>query len=346
MRTPEALAGLDPRGVDAALGELATRSHGTIAIVPVATDAPAVDAAPLAHATGDLLAPSFHGHIDRRFETLSYSRLFGGSVHAPAADHDESETVIAVAPVGIETDAVPQWPRGAEFGNCMHELYEKIPFAELAGTGVSARLARICEDHGYAPAEHRVISAMAKATVVTELLPDSGLSLAALGPGDALAEIEFLFPLGSARLEALERILASDARHARAHGELSVRRAAVAGLMTGFIDLVLRWQDRYYVLDYKTNLLGATRADYAAERLPAAIRAHDYDLQYLIYLVALQRFLRARLGTQYDYDRHIGGALYLFVRGMREGDVAGIHHDRPARALVDAIDAWCAGAAP
>jgi exodeoxyribonuclease V beta subunit len=135
-------------------------------------------------------------------------------------------------------------------------------------------------------------------------------------------------------------------RYVRPEGDLRARRSYVAGLMTGFIDLILRWQGRYYVLDYKTNLLGPDRSDYAPERLPAAIRAHDYDLQYLIYLVALQRFLRSRLGDAYDYETHVGGALYLFVRGMREGDCAGIHHDRPPVGLIDALDAWCNGAEP
>ena len=342
MHEPEHLEELEPAAADKALATLAAQSGGTIAIQPITTDAPAIDDKPLESADDDLVAPQFRGRIDRRFETMSYSRLFAGNPHAPAADHDETEPSVVVMPVG-ESDAVPQWPRGAAFGNCMHEVYEKIAFAELALGAVPPRLVRICEDHGHGPAEQRTIAAMARATVATELLPSSGLRLATLAPGEALAELEFLFPLEGARLDHLERILALEPRHARAVGELSARRAEVAGLMTGFIDLVLRWEGRYYVLDYKTNLLGATRADYAASRLPSAIRAHDYDLQYLIYLVALQRFLRARLGADYDYERHVGGALYLFVRGMREGDTAGIHHDRPARALIDAIDAWCAG---
>ncbi len=343
MDEPEHLADLEPGGVDAALAALVDQSGKTIAIEPIAVNPPAVDDAPLAGAGADLVAPQFRGRIDRRFETMSYSRLFGGNLHAPAADHDETERSVVVVPAS-ESDAVPQWPRGAAFGNCMHEVYEKIAFAELAAGAVSPRLARICEDHGHeGPVEQRTIAAMAQATVVTELLPGSGLRLATLAGGEARPELEFLFPLGGARLDALERILAREPRHARAPGELSARRAEVAGLMTGFIDLVLRQDGRYYVLDYKTNLLGASRADYAATRLPAAIRAHDYDLQYLIYLVALQRFLRARLGADYDYERHVGGALYLFVRGMREGDSAGIHHDRPARELIDALDAWCAG---
>ena len=346
MKEPEDLDALDPERVDDALAALAARSNGSIAIAPITADLPRADATPLALVDADLVAPQFRGRIDRRFETMSYSRLFGGNPHAPAADHDEAGRAAVVASVD-EGDAVPQWPRGAAFGNCMHEVYEKIAFTDLANGAVSAQLARICQDHGHdGPIEQRTIAAMARATVATELLPGSGFTLAALAPGEALPELEFLFPLGGARLDGLERILARAPRHARAAGELGARRAEVAGLMTGFIDLVVRWDSRYYVLDYKTNLLGATRADYAVTRLPVAIRAHDYDLQYLIYLVALQRFLRARLGVEYDYDRHVGGALYLFVRGMREGDVAGIHHDRPARELIDAIDAWCAGGAP
>src|SRR5690606_36673570 len=135
-------------------------------------------------------------------------------------------------------------------------------------------------------------------------------------------------------------------RHARQAGELRARRASIAGLVTSFIDLVLRWKCSYYVPDYKTNPLGPTRSKYAPYLMHTAIRDHDYDLKYLVYLVALQRFLRSRLGDAYDYERHVGGALYLFVRGMRKGNAAGIHHYRPPADLIYALDAWCCGARP
>ena len=198
-------------------------------------------------------------------------------------------------------------------------------------------------DHGFVDTHQEVIAAMTRNCVSSELLPGSGFRLMHLGCGEFLPELEFLFPLGAARMIELERILARYPAHARSEGELQARRGSVLGLMTGFIDLIARWQGRYYVIDYKTNLLGASRADYAAARLPAAIRSNDYDLQYLVYLVALQRFLKHRLGAEYDYQRHIGGALYLFVRGMRDGDSAGIHHDCPPAELIDALDAWFDG---
>ncbi len=332
-----------PDRIDKGLEALVERSGERVRIQTIKVESPDVERLADDAVTRDLVVAEFSGRIERGLETLSYSRLFGGSQHAPLADHDEFEPPLAAVSVVAVEDPVPQWPRGPAFGVCVHQVFEDVAFAELANTGTHADLARICADHGYAGDEVETIAAITRAGVRSELIPGSGLRLMDLGEGESLAELEFLFPLGGSRLDAFEQRLTAWPDYARAAGELVTRRSSVRGLMTGFVDLTLRWQGRYYVLDYKTNLLGPARADYATERLPAAIRAHDYDLQYLIYLVALQRFLRSRLGDQYDYERHIGGALYLFVRGMREGDCAGIHHDRPPAALIDALDAWCEG---
>jgi len=347
MTVPDSLANIDPAGIDAALAALVARADGAIRIETLDPVVPAVDATSLPGAPITLRAAEFRGHIDRRFETLSYSRLFGGSVHAPVADHDEVERgdvlVVAADEAAADALAIPQWPRGAAFGNCVHAILEDVPFAALAAPGVHAELARIARDHQYDAGDTRVIAAMARATVTTPLPGSTPFTLAGLARGDALSELEFLFPLPGSRLAALDAILSREPGHARAPGELARRRHEVAGLMTGFIDLVLRHEGIYYVVDYKTNLLGAAAIDYAPARLAMAVRAHDYDLQYLIYLVALQRFLRARLGSDYAYETHVGGAIYLFVRGLGSGDGHGIHHDRPPRTLIDALDAWCAG---
>ncbi|MEZ5460709.1 exodeoxyribonuclease V subunit beta [Dokdonella sp.] len=346
MIDPAELGSLDPDSLAEKLDALAARSDASIAIVALDNDSPVIDDKPIRHSSSILQAKPFAGQIDRRFTTWSYSRLFGGNLHAPVADHDETATAVPVLTTVAADDPVPQWPRGAQFGDCVHAVFEQIPLADLARRIPPERLATICEDHGFLESEHAVVAGMTRAAVSTELLPGSGLSLSMLADNEARPELEFLFPLEGASLDRFEACLRMDSRYARPEGDLRARRSYVAGLMTGFIDLILRWQGRYYVLDYKTNLLGPDRSDYAPERLPAAIRAHDYDLQYLIYLVALQRFLRSRLGEAYDYETHVGGALYLFVRGMREGDRTGIHHDRPPSRLIDALDAWCNGDEP
>src|SRR5690606_33731679 len=112
------------------------------------------------------------------------------------------------------------------------------------------------------------------------------------------------------------------------------------GLMNGIIDLVFVHEGRWYIVDYKTNRLGRHYRDYAPERLRDAVAVGDYDLQYLIYTVALHRWLRRTPGANWDYRRDFGGVLYLFLRGLRTetGAAFGVHTDRPSPQLVEALD--------
>lgn len=113
------------------------------------------------------------------------------------------------------------------------------------------------------------------------------------------------------------------------------------GMLKGFIDLVFVHEGRYFVLDYKSNWLGSTDAAYRPETMAAAVLAHRYELQYLFYVLALHRLLKVRL-PDYDYDRHVGGALYLFLRGM-SAPSGGVFAARPSREMIETLDAAFAG---
>jgi exodeoxyribonuclease V beta subunit len=140
------------------------------------------------------------------------------------------------------------------------------------------------------------------------------------------------------------------------HSLSSARWQPLCGFLTGSIDLLAKLNtpagagddenqraSRWFVVDYKTNRL--PDGDYRHAALRAAMEAHHYPLQYHLYLVALHRFLRWRLGAAYDYDRHVGGAIYLFVRGLSgatarpeaDGRVPGVFHDRPPREVVEGL---------
>ena len=113
----------------------------------------------------------------------------------------------------------------------------------------------------------------------------------------------------------------------------------IHGFLRGYVDLVVEHEGRWYILDYKSNWLGPAPADYGPEALAEAIRAGGYPLQYLVYLVALHRYLATRL-PGYDYERHVGGAFYLFVRGIdpAAGVRRGVYFDRPTAACLHALD--------
>lgn len=109
--------------------------------------------------------------------------------------------------------------------------------------------------------------------------------------------------------------------------------------MKGFIDLVFQSGQRFYIVDYKSNWLGPDQSAYEREHLPAVIVRESYYLQYLLYTVAVHRYL-ARCLPDYRFAEHFGGVYYLFLRGMAPatGAAYGVFADRPAEELVAALD--------
>nr|WP_284509636.1 PD-(D/E)XK nuclease family protein [Salinivibrio costicola] len=147
-------------------------------------------------------------------------------------------------------------------------------------------------------------------------------------------------PLAALDCQRLNRLAARyDALSARA-GQLTFDTAR--GMLKGFIDLTFRADGKYYVLDWKSNHLGDSVADYHPEALKEAMIAHRYDFQYQIYTLALHRFLRQRI-PDYDYDTHVGGVFYFFLRGASDSGETGVFAHRPDKALIDALDNLFAG---
>ena len=106
--------------------------------------------------------------------------------------------------------------------------------------------------------------------------------------------------------------------------------------MKGFMDLVFLYEGRFFLIDWKSNFLGASIEDYRTEALSEVMREELYLLQYHLYVVALHQYLKTRL-TDYDYKTHFGGVMYIFLRGVNTaaGPHAGIYRDRPAKKAVE-----------
>ncbi len=230
---------------------------------------------------------------------------------------------------------------GTRFGNALHSALERLDFARWRDAAADAPpsgdeeiLASALRREGYAEADLAegvpLLVRMIRATLHARL--PEGRRLCDLPVEARRAEMEFHFALAPVDIDRLIALL-------HAHGIASARngfgsRRRIEGLMTGRIDLVYEHAGRFHVLDYKSNRL----SDYGADALAEAMRESEYDLQALIYTLALHRWLRFRLGEAYDYDTHVGGARYLFCRGLDESG-AGIHAQRPSRELIEALDA-------
>lgn len=271
-------------------------------------------------------------------------------VPAPAADEPAGVdlTLEAEQPAVASEESDPRF-MGSRFGNVLHDALENTDFAQWGGwqagetaPGEEAEVLRASlRAEGYAEEDLDDGVAMLTGLVgqtLTVPLPEGG-ALHDL-PADARrAEIEFHFAMQPTAVPALLSLLHAHGLVRDRHGFGTRRR--LEGLMTGKIDLTYVRADRWYVLDYKSNRLPG----YDAARLASAMQHSEYDLQALIYTVALHRWLRFRLGAQYDYARDMGGIRYLFCRGLdaRRDDSPGLYAHRFDPALVDALDALFAG---
>jgi len=165
------------------------------------------------------------------------------------------------------------------------------------------------------------------------------LCLDALAAHALRAEMEFHFPLPGVSMPALASVCAA---HREADLVPTDARTLI-GLMNGKIDLIFQHQERFYLLDYKGNLLGDDLAAYQGAALHDAMDAAHYRFQALLYTVALDRYLRQRLGDTYNRSRHLGECFYLFVRAAGLADGAGIWRHRFSDALLDAVNTVLAG---
>ena len=356
-------ARIDSHEFEEDLQRLAALAPGAIALRELASgeDVPYV-----APGEVDALSPARPAKrvLDDGWRTSSFTRLAagGGRLSAPAeegVDHDESEEERAAA----ERREMPEppvvlheFPKGPRSGEFLHEILETLDFgAPLAE--VSAAVDAALSGHGFAEAWRDRVTQAIVGVLETPLGGAVGaLSLRGLAKERRVSEMEFLFPVAErgARVRLTGARLAAVLRKAgapRAHPAYAERVerlgfAPLAGFLRGFVDLVFEHGGRWYVVDWKSNFLGPAASQYAPPRIVAAMAHHHYFLQYHLYLVALDRHLRARL-SGYEPARHLGGVYYLFLRGMAPHHPAGtgVFHDRPPAALLEELSAVLRGSA-
>ncbi|WP_225755670.1 UvrD-helicase domain-containing protein [Actinotalea sp. Marseille-Q4924] len=270
-------------------------------------------------------------------------------------------------------------PGGTAFGTLVHEVLEHV---DTAAPDLAAEVLRRCEETPLRRSlgvDAATLAERLMTVLESPLGPVGGdRRLRDVAPVDRLPELEFELPLAggdtpTGRAATLRDVAALLSRHLPpddpfaayagrlAHPDLAAEY--VRGYLTGSIDAVLRLRDtaggptRYVVVDYKTNRLAGPEEDltlwhFRPAALEAAMMDAHYPLQLLLYAAALHRFLRWRLPA-YDPDQHLGGGLYLFVRGMAgadtpvvEGQPCGVMAWRPPTAVVLGLSALLEGRTP
>jgi exodeoxyribonuclease V beta subunit len=308
------------------LERLAGRAGGGITLDFV--DSPAyVPPEPLSVPGGqsELFCRRFTGSPVMDWRISSFSGLSRKLKTTPPVRREDG----AEAPDSSFADFI-SFPRGAGPGTFLHTLLEELDFSADKTVNRTAFLRDRLAAGGYDPAWETALSVMIDKLLNTPLERERGsLVLAGVGRKARLNELEFYFPLTAFNPADLNELLGD-------WSESAWQAEKIRGFMKGYIDLVFCHDEKFYIVDWKSNFLGDKSEDYRPERLRAAMAEEHYFLQYLIYTVALHRYLTVRL-PGYDYETNFGGVFYVFLRGVGGGDGqdTGVFRDRPPLSLVN-----------
>jgi exodeoxyribonuclease V beta subunit len=291
-------------------------------------------------------APAYSAAFDRQWAISSYSALVrdaawgtaaaaAGPLPARVLREDEPDDA-ATELVGPRPAAQPwhRFPRGAFAGNFLHDQLEWLAaqgFALDTSTHLQQALQGRCERQGWG---HRADDVLAWLRLVCST-PLPALGTALCGLAASTPEMEFWFPSDGLNATRIDSLCRQHLLPGRPRPVLPER--TLKGLLMGFADLVFEHEGRFWVLDYKSNALGARDADYTPAAMEAAMLEHRYDVQAVLYLLALHRLLKSRLGAGYRPAQQLGGAVYLFLRGVRSAS-AGCWPVAPPLALLDTLD--------
>lgn len=249
-------------------------------------------------------------------------------------------TIVAEMPYQKEPAGILAFPRGAKAGNCLHDILEHIDFTAPDGPETESIVAVKLRAHGFDAKWQEAVCRMIDSVITTPLDPAiHGLTLSAISKENRLSELEFYFPLNRLTPDTLQNIFkASGISSPSAFCERIERLnfQPVKGFMKGFMDVVFLYDRRFFLIDWKSNFLGASIEDYGTEALAEVMREELYLLQYHLYVVALHQYLKTRV-SGYDYKTHFGGVFYIFLKGVNPetGTHAGIYRERPTKKTVE-----------
>ncbi len=244
-------------------------------------------------------------------------------------DHDVIPAPKSSNPLTISYDkfVFQELKKGAHTGNLLHYIFEHIDFSDQRNWSrvVEQAMKRLS---GSANEDYRDQIILLLNQVTSATMPgDNAFQLNQVTIDKRLNELEFDFllsPFNTAQLQALS---------CDAHPFRIKSIDELEGVMNGKIDLFFEHEGKYYILDWKSNFLGNSLEFYGDKEVKAAMYENNYNLQYLIYTVALTKYLQLRK-PDFDYDRDFGGIIYLFLRGVRAEGQTGIYYTKPAKELI------------
>lgn len=223
---------------------------------------------------------------------------------------------------------------GAASGNLLHSIFEDIDFGnkEYWDKKIDQSLAALLPNKAaeFAPFLRQLLDIITETTIK---IGSQHLQLNQVNTNQMIAELEFDFPVNHFQTQRLQAAVSKQFPVLIK----SFEQETLEGIMNGKIDLFFAHNNRYYILDWKSNYLGYTPESYNSEGVAAAMTENNYHLQYLIYTVAVKKYLSSRL-PDFNFEKQFGGVIYLFLRGIRKDSSNGIFTTRPNLDIIEKLE--------
>ncbi|MBT8372503.1 MAG: exodeoxyribonuclease V subunit beta, partial [Deltaproteobacteria bacterium] len=346
---------LSPEEYLADLEHLHKRSQGSIVLSPL-PEKRAVMRAQRPIDQDKLQVKRFARQIDKSWRITSYSSLVSHS--KPDHELPDRDELIDAADLNRESILVPEpslesrqgtqdlfsFPKGTTSGIFFHDILEHLDFSTADKRSWKDLVRSKISAYGFDKLWEIPILGMLDNLSNLVLAPQkAAFSLSAVDNAARINEMSFYFPIKHVSPSTLTNVFRefSDQVVLRDFPQSLERLtfSPVRGLMMGFLDVLFEHNDRYYIIDWKSNFLGVSLDNYIKKRLNEEMRKSFYILQYHLYVLATHLHLKMRM-PGYDYEKNFGGIFYIFLRGIsaKKASDYGIYEDRPERALVEALE--------
>jgi exodeoxyribonuclease V beta subunit len=314
----------------------------------------------------------FTGRIETKWRVSSFSNLskycheidFAGD----SEDDDDSEKKRYsnfTAPEGKGKASaktfwslIPKKTAAADLGNCVHEIFEVIDFTSddaAIGKKILPVLKnyfhknKALDDSAFTPETLLEPTVTMIRNILSEKLelPGETISLKDIAMDTRISEMEFYYPFEKFSIRNIADAFSEYSSNSLLKNEFPAilkedyKFTNLKGYMNGKLDLVFKFNGKYYILDWKTNLIRTHIQSYSLENITRKMVDSHFVLQYTIYVKALDKLLEKELKDDYDYDRDFGGVIYLFLRGIggrsENGKQTGVYFDKPDKRIIEAL---------
>ena len=350
---------LDDDEIMADLKRISEKSNGAIelSLIPGEND---LKYKPIVEKGKNLFCRKFKGKIDRKWKISSYSSLVYDKMQDNELPDHDSIYMSKLQTTGSHIEFknftrqfeqaddpekidIFSFPKGAKAGIFFHDIFENFDFKQDLAEIKESLITEKLHVYGFDLKWKNVVCDMINNVISTPLFSDrKSFLLSSISGKDRINEMEFYFPLKTVTPKKIRKIF-SDYRGINIPGEFAFNMERLSfspskGFMKGYIDMIFRYNDKFYLVDWKSNHLGNNAGDYNKASIDRIMSEDLYILQYHIYLLALHQYLRLNV-LQYNYESNFGGVLYLFLRGIdkHQGPEFGIYRDIPSPDLIYAL---------